>query len=73
MKTIKGYTKESVFREVRKLVDTLNRFGNCGVPSIHEDGSNTSAQERLVWILNGAKEEFDMTLDDIQEGINTLT
>lgn len=70
--TIKGYTKESVFREARKLIDILQRFGNCIVPSIYEDGSDTSAQERLRWLVDQAKDEFDMSIEDIQEGINSL-
>lgn len=72
MKTLEGYTKESIFREVRKLIDTLNRFGNCVVPSIHEDGSNTSAVERLKWLIDRSKEEFGMSMEEIQEGVNAL-
>ena len=72
METIKGYSKENVFREARKLVDTLNRFGNCLVPSIHDDKSDTTAQERLEWLVNSAKEKFSISLEDIEVGIDAL-
>ena len=63
---------QSIFREARKLVDTLNRFGNCLVPSIHDNGADTTAQERLRWLVDGAKEHYGMSLDDIQAGIDSL-
>ena len=69
---MRGYTKEAIFREARKLVDTLNRFGNCLVPSIHDDGSDTTAKQRLHWLILGAKEHHGMSVDDIQDGINDL-
>lgn len=72
MKTVRGYSKESIFREARKLVDTLNRFGNCIVPSIHEDESDTTAKQRLHWLILGAKEHHGMNVDDIQIGIDAL-
>ena len=72
MKCIKGYSKENIFREARKLVDTLTRFGNCIVPSIHDNGSDTTAKERLHWLILGAKEHYNMSVDDIQDGIDTL-
>lgn len=64
--------KDNIFREVRKLIDILNTHGNCLVPSIHEDKRDTSAKERLAWIIDKAKTEHDMSVDDIQVGVNAL-
>jgi hypothetical protein len=72
METVEGYSKESIYREARKLVDTLNRFGNCIVPSIHDDGSDTTASQRLHWLIIGAWKHYGMSVDDIQTGIDAL-
>jgi hypothetical protein len=71
-KSFEGYTKERLFREARKIVDVLSNWGNCLVPSIFEDGSDTSARQRLVWLVVGAEEKFGMSMEDIQEGIDSL-
>lgn len=65
-------TKDHIFREARKLVNILQTCGNCLVPSIHKDGSDTSARERLAWIVEKAKEEHSLSVDDIEEGIAVL-
>jgi len=65
-------TKENLYREARKLVDIFNIHGNCIVPSIHEDKRDTTALERLDWIVNKAKEDFDLSIADIEEGIANL-
>jgi len=65
-------TKDNIFREVRKLVDILNCWGNCLVPSIHEDGSAASAKERLSWVIEKAKKEHDLSTSDIESGIAGL-
>ena len=64
--------KKHIFLEARKLVDTLNRFGNCLVPSIHEDKSDTTAIERLAWLMDKAKNEYGLTVDDVEYGIMAL-
>ena len=63
--------KKHIFLEARKLVDTLNRFGNCLVPSIHEDKSDTTAIERLAWLMDKAKND-GLTVDDVEDGIMAL-
>lgn len=65
-------TKDHVFREVRKLVDVLEKWGNCLVPSIYEDGSDTHAKDRLEWLVALAKEEHGMSIEDIEKGIKEL-
>lgn len=70
--SIDGYTEENVFIEARKLVDSLNRFGNCLGPSICFDGSDTYLRDRLHWLVTLASEKFGFTLDDIQKGIDSL-
>lgn len=64
--------KESIYLEVRKLVDILNKFGNCLVPSIHDDKKDTTALQRLNWIMEKAKEEHGLTVDDVEAGIAEL-
>jgi len=64
-------TKDHIFREVRKLIDTLNRFGNCIVPSI-PGNTDPSAKQRLAWIIGKAKEEHGLSLEAIQEGVDAL-
>ena len=65
-------TKDHIFREARKLVDILNKFGNCIVPSIHKNGKDTSAKERLAWILKEANNKYGLQIDDVQAGIDEL-
>lgn len=65
-------TKDNIFREARKLVDILNTHGNCIVPSIHEDKSDTYALERLRWIVAKAYSEHGLTVEDIEIGIEEL-
>ncbi len=64
-------TKDHILREARKLKDIL-RTGNCLVPSIHKDRSDTTALERLRWIVDKAHEDYGMSVDDIEAGILVL-
>ena len=64
-------TKDHIFRECRKLMDILNTWGNVLVPSIPEQ-KETSAKERLDCIVNLAKDEHGLTLDDLDKGIKAL-
>lgn len=65
-------TKENIYREARKLVDILNKWGNCLVPSIHDDKRDTTALERLDWLMEQAKTEHGLTVDDVETGITEL-
>jgi hypothetical protein len=65
-------TKENIFRDVRKLIYTLNKFGNCLVPSTHEDNRDTTAIERVNWLMKKAKEEHGLTPSDVEDGIMGL-
>lgn len=67
----KSMAKDHIFREARKLLDILNTWGNCLVPSIVE-GKETYAKERLEWIIEKAKNEYGMTVEDIDAGISKL-
>ena len=66
-------TKEHVCREVRKLIDILNKYGNCLVPKIPGAKEPTSAKERLEWIVGQGKELHGMSIEDIEIGIQQLT
>lgn len=64
-------TQYHIFRECRKLMNILNTWGNVLVPSIPGQ-EETSAKERLVYIVNLAKDEHGLTLDDLDKGIKAL-
>jgi hypothetical protein len=63
--------KEYIFRELRKLVDVLSTWGNVLVNPI-EGQQETTAQERLKWLVDKAKSKYGMTLDDVEAGIEAL-
>jgi hypothetical protein len=65
-------TKENIYREARKLVNVLNTWGNCIVPSIYDDKRDTTALERLDWLMKQAKDEHGLTVDDVETGIAEL-
>jgi hypothetical protein len=64
-------TKDHILREMRKLIDILRARGNILVPTI-EGQKETTAQERLVWIIERAKADYGMTIEDIEVGIVAL-
>ena len=64
-------TKDSIFRECRKLIDILKNRGNVLVPSI--PGQNkTFAIEKLLYIVELAKNEHSLSLEDIDIGMDAL-
>lgn len=64
-------TQDNIFRECRKLMDILNTWGNVLVPTI-PGKEETHAKDRLDWIVNLAKEEHNLTLEDLDKGIQAL-
>jgi len=72
METVENYSKENLYREARKLLDTLIRFGNVLVPSIKGGIGDTTAHERLKWLIDGAKEYHGLTIEDLQNGVDNL-
>lgn len=64
-------TKDHIYRECRKLINILETYGNVLVPSIPGE-KETSASRRLAWIVNLAREEHGISIDDIQAGIDAL-
>ena len=65
-------TPENIYREVRKLVYVLNKWGNCLVPSIYDDKRDTTALERLDWLMEKAKTEHGLSVYDVETGIAGL-
>ena len=64
-------TRDHIFRECRKLVDILNNYGNVLVPSM-PNKPETTTKERLVWIIEKAKNDYNLSIKDIEEGIERL-
>jgi hypothetical protein len=64
-------TKDHILREIRKLINILQTWGNVLVPTI-EGQKETTAQERLVWVIGRAKADYGMTVEDIEVGIVAL-
>ena len=64
--------KEAIYLEIRKLIDIINTWGNCIVPSIHEDKRDTTALERLKWLVDKAEKEHGLSIDDIDKGVSSL-
>ena len=65
-------SKEHCLREVRKLIEIMNTWGNPLVPTL-EGQSETTAQERLFHFLGILKDEHEIvTEEQIYEGINAL-
>ena len=62
--------EEMLLLEVKKLISILNTFGNVLVPNI--DDKETSAQERLQYIVNKLKEEYNLNIVEIESKISKL-
>jgi hypothetical protein len=61
--------KEYLYLELRKLKDIFNIYGNCIVPSIHADKRNTTALERLRWLVDKAEKEHGLSIDDLEKEV----
>jgi hypothetical protein len=57
-------SKEHLLMEVKKLLNILETWGNCLVPSF-ENGKETSAEERLIYVIGELQTKFNMSLEDI--------
>lgn len=63
--------KESALRELRKLQDTLNTWGNCLVPTLPNQ-KETYALDRLKHFANYLINEEGMTIEQIDAQILAL-
>jgi hypothetical protein len=65
--------KESALREINKLINILNSFGNVLVPNLND--KETTALERLEHFVNYLKEEEGLSEEEIElelEKLNNL-
>ena len=51
--------KENLLREARKLINILDRFGNCLVPAI-EGQKETFAIDKLRYVVGVLETEYSM-------------
>jgi len=66
------YSKNHSLREIRKLINILDTWGNVLVPTLPGD-KETNALDRLTFFLNYLKTEFKIeSLDDLQKEIDAL-
>lgn len=56
-------SKENCLREVRKLIDIMNKWGNPLVPNL-EGQTETSAQERLFHFLGLLRNEYNIVTEE---------
>jgi len=63
--------KESALRESRKLMDILNKWGNCLVPNL-PDQKETYAKDRLQHFADYLIKEEGMTIEQIDAEILAL-
>lgn len=65
--------KEATLREIRKLIDILNTWGNVLVPYGAEEGpKQINAVDKLKSLVNFLTEEENLTLEEIEEQLLTL-
>lgn len=63
--------KDNALREVRKLLSVLEGWGNILVPNL-EGKTKTYAVERLEHFVNILKDEYQMSVEDIEKAIVEL-
>lgn len=63
---------EGQLREIRKLVDILNTWGNVLVPTIPGQQGETYAQEKLKFLCANLAKEHGLSVDDISVKIQEL-
>lgn len=59
--------QQYVLSEIRTCLRILNTHGNTLVPSL--GGRDTTAHQRMCHFIDVAKEEFGMTLEEIEQSI----
>ena len=65
--------KEATLREIRKLIDILNTWGNVLVPSGTEEGpKQVNAVDKLESLVNFLVVEEKMTVEEIEEQLLIL-
>ena len=60
--------KEFLIIETRKLINILINYGNVLVPTIGGQ-KETFAQDKLIYVVNRLKNEFNLTEEQIDEKV----
>jgi len=60
--------KEQVLSEIKTLLRILNSWGNAIAPSLN--GKEVTCQQRLVHFVDIARNEFGMSVEDIEAAIS---
>ena len=60
--------KEFLIIETRKLINILINYGNVLVPHIGGQ-KETFAQDKLIYVVNRLKNEFNLTEEQIDEKV----